>query len=97
MGRLTLETNALLRARGRDDLARDALDGVRYTDDGSTIYVHVFAKPSWPKRRPGQAYVLAFADHADLRSLAGFRELLHEAWLQLHDEIGDLTWWLEGR
>jgi len=86
----------MLAARGRHDLGRDALDRVVFTDDGSTLYVHVLPKPSWPLRRPGQAYVLAYADKTELRSLADYRALLREAWLLLHDEIEDIIRWFEG-
>jgi hypothetical protein len=94
--RIQRELVGLLHERGRDDLARDALDRVAYTDDGSTVYVHVFAKPSWPRRRPGQAYPLAFADHDQLGSLTRHRELLRDAHLLLGDEIGDIVNWFDG-
>jgi hypothetical protein len=95
--RIDAELRSLLRARGRDDLAGDALDRVSYTDDGTTLYIHVLPKPSWPYRRPGQAYVLAFADKDQLRTLAQHRELLRDAWLLLHDEIDDLIRWFDGQ
>lgn len=94
--RIERELVGMLHARGRDELAREALDGVRYTDDGTTLYVHIFAKPSWSRVRPGQAYVLAFADRAELGSLAAHRALLREAWLLLHDEIDDIIRWFDG-
>jgi hypothetical protein len=86
-----------LRTRGRRDLAEQALSRVAYTDDGSTIYVHIFARPEWPRLRPGQAYVLAFADKRDLQCLRQYRDLLRDAWLQLEDEIEDIIRWLDGR
>ncbi len=86
----------LLRERGRGDLERDALERVTYTDDGSSLYVHVIPKPSWPHRRPGQAYVLALSDKKDLKNLADHRALLRDARLQLTDEIDDLVRWFEG-
>jgi hypothetical protein len=90
------ELRSLLRERGRSDLERDALDHIAYTDDGATLYVHVLPKASWSHRKPGQAYVLAFADKDRLRTLARHRDLLHEAWLLLHDEIDDLVRWFDG-
>lgn len=94
---LTARARTLLRERGRDDLADRAFDAVHYTDDGTTLYVHIFARPSWPQRRPGQAYALAFADHTQLSTLADHRELLREAGLLLEDEIADIEGWFEGR
>ena len=90
------ELVALFGARGRLDLAGSALDRVAFTDDGSTIYVHVLPKPSWPRRRAGQAYVLAYAEKRDLCTLADWRALLGEAWLLLHDEADDLVRWFDG-
>jgi len=87
---------SLLAGRDRRDLAREALDRVAFTDDGSTLYVHVLAKASWPRRHPGQAYVLAYADKTELRSLADYRALLREAWLLLYDEIDDIIRWFQG-
>jgi hypothetical protein len=90
------ELVALLAGRGRVDLGDAALDRVAFTDDGSTIYVHVLPKPSWPHRRAGQAYVLAYAEKRDLCTLADWRALLGEAWLLLHDEADDLVRWFDG-
>ncbi len=87
---------SLLRARSRTDIDREALERVAFTDDGSTLYVHIFAKPAWPHRRPGQAYVLSFAEKRDLRRLSDARALLREAWLQLQDEIEDVIRWFDG-
>jgi hypothetical protein len=85
-----------LAGRGRDDLNRNAVDGVVYTDDGTTLYVHILPKPAWIHLRPGRAYVLAFADKKDLATLAAHRELLKEAGLLLHDDIDDVIHWLDG-
>lgn len=90
------ELRTLLRDQGREDLAERAFDRVAYTDDGATVYVHVFAKPTWTPVRRGRAYVLAFADHAELCSLASFRELNREASLQLADEVSDIIRWFDG-
>ena len=88
---------ALLSARGRSDLASNAFGHIAYTDDGTTIYVHVLARPDWPLRRPGQAFVLASADKRDLQHRAQFRDLLHEAWLRLQDDIDRVIRWFDGR
>jgi hypothetical protein len=59
--------------------------------------VHVLAKASWPHRRPGQAYPLAFADKSTLCTLRDYRVLLWEAWQLLHDEIDGICHWFDGR
>lgn len=84
-------------ALGRGDLAERALDGVRLTDDGSTVYVHIFMRPDWPHFREGDAYPLAFADHPDLQTLAQWREFFQEAKLLLNDDFRRIVGWLEGR
>ena len=86
-----------LRRDGRADLADRAVEGVRLTDDGSTVYVHIFMRPDWPRFRPGDAYPLAFADHPDLRSLAQWRAFLGEARLLLDDDFTRIVAWLDGR
>jgi hypothetical protein len=83
-------------AIGRDDLARDALDRVVFTDDGSTIYVHIMRKPSWRGYRSGDAYPLAFADHPDLQTCSQWREFLREARALLDDDFPRIVAWLEG-
>jgi len=83
-------------AIGRDDLALRALDGVRFTDDGSTVYVHIFKQPSWRSYRAGDVYPLAFADHPDLRTLADWRAFLTEARLLLDDDFHRIVAWLDG-
>jgi len=87
---------ALLRAHGRGDLAADAVGRVAFTDDGTTVYVHIFARDDWPLRRPGQAYVLAFAEKRELQHLSQFRDLLREAWLRLQDDIDLVIRWFDG-
>lgn len=84
-------------AAGRDDLATRALDGVRITDDGATVYVHVFQRPDWPAYREGDAYPLTFADHPDLRTLAQWRAFLREAQLLLRDDFRRIVEWFDGR
>jgi hypothetical protein len=95
--RIEARLRTLLRDRGRSDLERLALDRVGFTDDGTSLYVHVLAKASWPHRRPGQAYVLAFAEKVNLTRLSDMRALLHDAGLQLEDEVEDIIRWFDGK
>ncbi len=44
-------------------LLRTALSGIGMTDDGGTIYVHLFPKEGSAKAR-GRAFVLAWQDYA---------------------------------
>jgi hypothetical protein len=91
------ELRKRLTAAGRPELAQDALDGVRLTDDGGTVYVHIFMRSDWRHYRPGDAYPLAFADHPDLGSLARWRALFQEARLLLGDDFERIVRWLDGR
>jgi Arc/MetJ family transcription regulator len=95
--RIERELRQALRQVGRRDLEERALAGVRFTDDGSTVYIHLFARPDWPPVRSGDALVLAHADHPDLRTCAQWRAFLEEARLYLHDELPRVVRWLEGR
>jgi Arc/MetJ family transcription regulator len=95
--RIERELREALRRAGRADLDERALAGVRFTDDGGTIYVHVMARPDWPAVPPGDALVLANADYPDLRTCGQWREFLEEARLYLHDELPRVVRWLEGR
>lgn len=88
---------ARLRLAGRGDIADRAVDGVRLTDDGGTIYVHIFARSEWLHYRAGDAYPLAFADHPQLCSLAQWREFLAEAKLLLADDFPRIVRWFDGR
>ena len=47
------ELRRRLDAAGRRDLAARAVDHVGLTDDGSTVYVHIFMRPAWRHFRPG--------------------------------------------
>jgi hypothetical protein len=86
---------ALLSARSRSDLATTAVGRVAFTDDGSTLYVHLLPRPEWIGERSGQAFVLAAADKDELPRLSGMRALVHEAELLLHDEIDHIVRWLD--
>ena len=94
--RIERELREAIRQSDRPEL-EVGLERVGWTDDGGTVYVHVFARPDWPYVRAGDAFVLANADYPDLRRCAGLRELLEEARLYLHDEFGRVLRWLEVR
>ena len=68
-----------------------------FTDDGSTIYVHLFPRADWPHKAPGRAYVLAWHDYTDVQRLGCFRWLVNEAKLNPRNHVGDIVRWLEGR
>ena len=82
---------------GRGDLAEAAAGRVTFTDDGSTIYLHLFPREGWPHKHPGQAFVLAWADYEDICGLAGFRELVRLGRLAIRDNGEQIARWLEGR
>lgn len=94
--RIERELRQAIRRSGRPHLEA-GLGRVGWTDDGGTIYVHIFADQNWPHVRPGDAFVLANADYPDLRTCVGMRGLLEEARLYLHDEVDRILLWLEGR
>ncbi len=89
------ELRRLLRERGRPDLAERALDRVAFTNDGSTLYVHVFARPDWPYYRPGKAYALAHADLEGLARCSDVRLLLEDGLAMAHDDIASIVQWFE--
>jgi hypothetical protein len=95
---LERELRRQLAEAGRDDLSEDALGAVGLTDDGGTIYVHVFPKDGSAKAQ-GRAFVLAWQDYALDRSqrLDCYRWLINEARLNMRDNIATITRWLEGR
>ena len=82
---------------GRPDLAEAAAGRVTFTDDGSTVYLHLFPRAGWPHKHPGQAFVLAWADYEDICGLAGFRELVRMGRLAIRDNGEQIARWLEGR
>jgi hypothetical protein len=82
---------------GRGGLAEQAVGRVTLTDDGSTIYVHLFPRRGWPHKHPGQAYVLAWADYEEIKGLAGIRRLMEQAQLSIGDNGADIARWLERR
>ncbi len=74
------------------------MSGIGLTDDGGTIYVHLFPKEGSAKAR-GQAFVLAWQDYAEDPSqrLDCYRWLIGEAKLNLRDNVGKIGRWLDGR
>jgi hypothetical protein len=95
--RLTHELRELLAESGRSDLSKSALDRVGFTDDGTTLYVHILPKAGWKRLGTGRAYVLAFAGKDDLASLAEMRLLLREASMRQYDDIDAIIRWFDGR
>ena len=81
---------------GRHDLAESAAGRVTFTDDGSIVYLHFFPREGWPRKQPGQAFVLAWAEHEDICGLAGFRELVRLGRLAIRDNGEQIARWLEG-
>src|SRR4030042_855991 len=61
---------------GRRDLAEAAAGRITFPDDGATVYLHPFPREGWPRKHPGQAFVLDWADDEEICGLAGFRELV---------------------
>ena len=83
---------------GREELMDTAVGGIGLTDDGSTIYVHVFPRYG-SARAQGRAFVLAWQDYAEdpTQRLDCYRWLMREAGLNLRDNVGKIVRWLEGR
>ena len=83
---------------GREELMQSAVERIGLTDDGGTIYVHLFPKAGSAKA-PGRAFVLAWHDYAEDASqrLDCYRWLIGEARLSLRDNAGKIARWLEGR
>jgi hypothetical protein len=83
---------------GCEGLMESAVGSVGLTDDGATIYVHLFPSAGSAKA-PGQAFVLAWHDYAEDASqrLDCYRWLIGEAKLALRDNAAEIARWLEGR
>lgn len=96
---LERELRALLAQRGREDLADAAVGSIGLTDDGETVYVHLFPKKGWPRRAQGRAFVLAWEDHAPpgFQRMACFRWLVREARTSMSENVDGIGRWLDGR
>lgn len=83
---------------GREEIMDAAVGSIGLTDDGGTIYVHLFPKEG-SARAQGRAFVLAWQDYAEDPSqrLDCYRWLIGEAKLDLRDNVGKIVRWLEGR
>ncbi len=95
---LERELRRELAGLGREELMDAAVGGIGLTDDGSTIYVHLFPREGSARGR-GRAFVLAWQDYAGDPSqrLDCYRWLMREAGLNLRDNVGKIVRWLEGR
>lgn len=76
-----------------------AFGGIGFTDDGSTIYVHLFPRPGWRGPAEGRAFVLAWEDYAPdgTSRLACFRWLVEEARVSLAENVEKIVRWLDGK
>jgi hypothetical protein len=95
---LERELRRELAAVGREGLMDGAVRAIGLTDDGGTVYVHLFPGEASAKE-PGRAFVLAWHDYApDPRQRFDcYRWLVNEARLNLRDNVPDIVRWLEGR
>ncbi len=88
-----------LAARDREELMDAAVGSIGLTDDGGTVYVHLFPREGWPQRAQGRAYVLAWQDYAadKAQRFDCYRWLIGEAKLSLVDNVDGIVRWLEGK
>ena len=95
---LERELRRQLAGIGREDVVDSAVGGIGLTDDGGTIYVHLFPKAGSAKA-PGRAFVLAWHDYAadPSQRLDCYRWLIGEARLSLRDNPAKIARWLEGK
>jgi hypothetical protein len=87
----------LLDEAGREDLARKAVGAVAFTDDGSTLYVHVLPHPDWTRVARGRAFVLAWGDYEGRPTLALQKALVREAGIALRNNVEAIVRWLDRR
>ena len=83
---------------GCEELMDAAVAAIGLTDDGGTVYVHLFPGEGSAKAR-GRAFVLAWHDYAEdpRQRLHCYRWLIGEAKLALRDNVAEIVRWLEGR
>jgi len=91
---LERELRRLLAECGRESLADTTVDSIGLTDDGGTIYVHLF-----PNERRGRAFVLAWEDYTPDGSgrMQCYRWLMGEARTSLRENVDKISRWLEGK
>jgi len=96
---LERKLKALLRLRGREDLADAAVGAIGLTDDGGTIYVHLHPKVGWPQRAQGRVFVLAWEDYVPEGSSKTYchRWLAAEARRSLSENVDKIARWLDGK
>lgn len=83
---------------GREELMETSVGSIGLTDDGGTIYVHLFPRAG-SARAQGRAFVLAWQDHAEdpAQRLDCYRWLIAEARRDLRDNVEEIARWLEVR
>jgi hypothetical protein len=91
------DLRSLLAQAGREDLGQNAVGAVTFTDDGSTLYIHILPHPDWKRVAPGRAFVLAWGDYEGKPTLALRRALVQEARLSLRDSVEAIIRWLDRR
>lgn len=95
---LERELRRLLAERGGEPLMDAAVGSIGLTDDGVTIYVHLFPKEGSGKAQ-GRAFVLAWEDYAPDGSgrMHCYRWLMGEARTSLRENVDKIARWLEGK
>ncbi len=95
---LERELGRLLAARGREELMATAVGRIGLTDDGGTIYVHLFPKEGSHKAQ-GRAFVLAWEDYSPegRGRMHCYRWLMAEARTSVLENADKIVRWLEGR
>ncbi len=94
---LNQDMRRFLSEAGREDLAQNAVGAVAFTDDGSTLYVHVLPHPEWKRVAQGRAFVLAWGDYERMPTLALRKALVREAGISLRDSVEAIIRWLDRR
>lgn len=94
---LERELARVLADHGRPDLMEQAVGSIGLTDDGGTIYVHLFPGAGSSKAE-GRAFVLAWEDYVPEGSSKTYcyRWLMGEARQSMHENADKIIRWLEG-
>lgn len=95
---LERELRTLLADRDEVEVMDSAVESIGLTDDGGTIYVHLFPKQGSAKAQ-GRAFVLAWEDYTPGGSqrLYCYRWLVSEARTSMRDNVDKIVRWLEGK